>query len=62
MAREPIIRKWSAEDDAMLRRLWEKPLSIGSIARRMGRSHETIVAKARALGLPAKTSGKPPRI
>jgi hypothetical protein len=55
MARQPITRKWTTDDHVKLRRLWNKPLSIASIARRMGRSRETIKEKAEALALPPKT-------
>jgi hypothetical protein len=54
MPRQPLTSKWTAEDDAKLRRLWEKPISIGSIAMRMARSRETIREKAQGLGLPPK--------
>jgi hypothetical protein len=54
MARQPIHRKWSDEEDEKLRRLWPQPLTVKSIAARMGRSPDTIARKANALGLPPK--------
>jgi hypothetical protein len=55
MQREPIIRPWGAEDDDRLRSFWALPLYPRSIAMRMRRSKETVMKKAREMGLRPKT-------
>jgi len=57
MPRKPIYAPWTTEVDELLRRLWDRPLTIAAIARRMRRHPGTIQAKAAALGLSPRQSG-----
>jgi hypothetical protein len=56
MPRALLHKKWSVDDDELLKRLWSKALPLSSIARRMRRSAETVRLKAHALRLPPKVS------
>jgi hypothetical protein len=56
MARQLLIRPWTIDDDAKLRRLWGQNLTARQIAARMSRARATIVAKAAQLDLPPRTA------
>ncbi len=59
MPRQLLNRKWSAEEDEKLRLLWTRPLTVNAIAVKMRRSRDTILLKARQLGLPPKQRPAP---
>jgi hypothetical protein len=56
MQRERIIKRWTTDEHDRLRSLWALPLSTRLIALRMRRSKDTVMKKAREMGLPMKTS------
>ena len=53
-------RRWTREEEALLRREWGE-LGGRELCARLGRSAKAIVARALLLGLPAQASGTTPR-
>lgn len=56
MARTPLRKSWTAEEDALLKRMLEAGKSHSVIAIRLKRSIKTINVRARRL----EAAGKPP--
>jgi hypothetical protein len=46
-----MSRRWSREEDAVLRRLYPQGVGLHVIGERVGRSHEAVSARRRALGI-----------
>ncbi|HEY2132219.1 MAG TPA: GcrA family cell cycle regulator [Acetobacteraceae bacterium] len=47
---------WTADEQALVTQLWAEGHSMGQIARRIGRSKNSVVGKAHRLGLPSRPS------
>jgi hypothetical protein len=47
-------RRWSAEDDALLRRRWRSQRSLEEIAEELDRTVASLYSRARALGMPKR--------
>lgn len=47
-------KDWSSEDDALLRAQWKR-MTSAEIAKPLGRSRNSIISRARSLGLPTHT-------
>ena len=60
MPRSLLHKPWTIRDDEALRRLWRKRTSVSTIARRMGRSYDTIKTNAARLGLTEGLGGAAP--
>ena len=58
MTRRLLHRRWTAEEDEVLSRLWLSGSPVVRIARKMGRGQSSIYVRAGALGLPTKPSLK----
>lgn len=55
--RENTQIPWTEEEKQLLRQLWQQPsrLSASEIGKSIGRSRSAVIAKARKLGLPARS-------
>lgn len=56
MARRLLARRWTADEDADLLRLWIAGWPVARIAVKMRRGKSSIYVRAAALGLPTKPS------
>jgi len=56
MARRLLARRWTADEDADLSRMWIAGRPVARIALKMGRGKSSIYVRAAALGLPTRPS------